>query len=127
MQKKNNKKALTKKPASKPKTNLPKPPKKAAGKTPHYLFAIPSLHTHNHDYEHLVIAPDKKEACRLLADHRVTEKRPELEGEVRAKVVEMVMQGYTERAVIQVEPRKEAAGVVAVNHHKMGLASSSLN
>ena len=100
-------------------------PAKTAGKN--FLFSVPSLHTHNHDYEHLVIAPDKKEACRLLADHRVTEKRPELEGEVRAKLVEMVMQGYTERAIIQVEARKEAAGVVAVNHHKLGLASNSLN
>jgi hypothetical protein len=125
MQKKNNKKALTKKPASKVKTNLPKPvAKKAVGKAPHYLFSVPSQHTEHNDYEHLVIAPDKNEACRLLAEHRVTEKRPEMEGEVRSKLVERVMKGYTERAVVQVEARKEAAGVVQVNHHKLGLASS---
>jgi len=96
----------------------------AAKKAKNFLFSVPSLHTHNKDYEHLVIAPNKAEACRLLADHRVTEKRPDLQGEIRTKVVAMATEGYLERDVAQIEARKEPAGVVAINHHKLSLAAS---
>ena len=97
----------------------------AAGKN--FLFSIPSLHTHWNDFEHLVVAPTKEEACRLLAEHRVTEKKPELEGEVRTQLVGYTMQGYCSRTVSQIEPRKEPAGVLAVNHHKLGTASPTVN
>lgn len=98
---------------------------KAAGKN--FLFSVPSLHTHNNDYEHLVVAPTKEEACRLLAEHRVTEKLPDIPAEHRTKVVAHATDGYIERAVAQIEPRKEPAGVLAINHHKLGVESPSLH
>jgi hypothetical protein len=122
----NSKKSLKAKKAGKP-VAAGKAKTKAAAKANRFLFSIPSLHTHDHDYEHLVIAPNKDDACRLLAEHRVTEKRPDLEGDARAKLVAMVTEGYMERDVSQIEPRKEKAGVVAINHHKLGVASPSLN
>jgi len=122
----NSKKSLKAKKAEKPVANG-KAEKKAASKANRFLFSIPSLHTYDHDYEHLVIAPNQDDACRLLAEHRVTEKRPDLEGDARAKLVAMVTEGYMERDVSQIEPSKEKAGVVAINHHKLGVASPSLN
>jgi hypothetical protein len=92
-----------------------------------FLFSIPSLHTQNNDYEHLVIAPTKEEACRLLAEHRVTEKRPDLEGSARAQLVAVAVNGYSYRSVAQIEPRMEAPGVLAINHHKIGITSPSLH
>jgi len=100
-------------------------PAKTGGKN--FLFSIPSLHTGNYDYEHLVVAPDKNEACRLLAEHRVTEKKPQLQGVARAQLVDVAMQCYFHRPVAQIEPRKEPAGVLAVNHHKLGVASPNLH
>ena len=100
-------------------------PAKAVAKN--FLFSIPSLHTHDHDYEHLVVAPDKDQACRLLAEHRVTEKAPQLQGEPRSQLVTAAMGGYSERSVAQIEQRKEPAGVLAVNHHKLGVESPSLH
>jgi hypothetical protein len=100
-------------------------PAKTAAKN--FLFSIPSLHTHENDYEHLVVAPTKEDACRLLAEHRVTEKAPQLQGEPRSQLVTAAMGGYSGRDVAQIEPRKEPAGVLAVNHHKLGVASPSLH
>jgi hypothetical protein len=109
------------------KTVNKKPATAKNAKAKNFLFSIPSQHTSDDTYEHLVIAPTKEEACRLLAEHRVTEKRPEMEGATRAQLVKHVWEGYCNRDVLQVEPRKEAAGVIAVNHHKMGAASPAIN
>jgi hypothetical protein len=92
-----------------------------------FLFSIPSLHTEDHDYEHLVVAPTKEEACRLLAEARVTEKQPELTGEHRSALVAYATKGYCSRNVEQIEPRMEVPGVLAINHHKVGIASPSVH
>jgi hypothetical protein len=131
------KKSLKAKPKNGVKTNLSaamvkakaakeaKAPKKPASKN--FLFSIPSLHTANNDYEHLVIAANRDEACRLLAEARVTEKQPTLEGETRQKVVYWQTQNYCGREVKQIEARKEDAGVLMINHQKLGNDSLSLN
>ena len=104
------------------------PAKKAKSeKHENFLFSVPSLHTHQNDYEHLVIASTKEEACRLLAEHRVTEKKPDLPDDVRKNIVSAATEGYRARNVAQIEPRSEAAGVLAVNHHKLGIESPTVH
>ncbi len=100
--------------------NTAKAPKKAAVAAKNFLFSIPSHHTDDGDFEHLVIAPNKEEACRLLADHRVTEKRPELQDPARGNLVGLMTIDYSHRPVVEIEPRKEEACVVQVNHQKIG-------
>lgn len=92
-----------------------------------FLFSVPSLHTQDNDYEHLVIAPTKEEACRLLAEHRVTEKQPKLPDPERAQLVAYATHGYCKRNVAQIEPRAEEAGVLAINHHKLGIESPTIH
>jgi hypothetical protein len=94
------------------------PTEKKAGAQKTFLFSIPSLHTTGNDYEHLVIAHDAKEAAKLLAESRCTEKWPELTPEQRQVRVNMMTLDYSCRAIAVVEQRKEAPTVVQVNHFK---------
>jgi hypothetical protein len=92
--------------------------KKAVAGKGNFLFSIPSLHTTDNDYEHLVIAHDMQEACKLLAETRTTEKWPDLTAEQRANRVQMMTMDYGHRNIVQIEPRVEAPIVIQVNHPK---------
>jgi hypothetical protein len=93
----------------------------------HFLFSIPSQHTGDNDYEHLVIAKNAEGACKLLADARITEKQPELAGDARAQLLVIATKNYLSRSPVKIEPRNEPEGVLAINHHKLGISSPEVN
>jgi hypothetical protein len=96
---------------------------------PRFLFSIPSQHTGDNDYEHLVIAKSAQQAAALLADARITEKQPQLveEPEARKQLLFFATKGYLDRGPKKIEPREEPIGVLQINHHKAGLSSPELN
>jgi hypothetical protein len=93
----------------------------------HFLFSIPSQHTGDDDYEHLVIAKNAEVACKLLADARITEKQPELTGDARAQLLVIATKNYLSRSPVKIESRNEPEGVLAINHHKLGISSPEVN
>jgi hypothetical protein len=99
------------------------PVKDTAG--PRFLFSVPSLHTGDDDYEHLVVAKNAAQACELLADARITEKQPHLADnpEARQHLMKIATANYLARKPSQIEPRTEPVGVLQINHHKLGIAS----
>jgi hypothetical protein len=103
------------------------PVKDTAG--PRFLFSIPSQHTGDDDYEHLVVAKNAAQACELLADARITEKQPHLaeNPEARQHLMKIATANYLARKPSQIEPRTESVGVLQINHHKLGLSSPELN
>jgi hypothetical protein len=103
------------------------PVKDTAG--PRFLFSIPSQHTGDDDYEHLVVAKNAAQACELLADARITEKQPHLaqSPEARQHLMKIATANYLARKPSQIEPRTEPVGVLQINHHKLGLSSPELN
>jgi hypothetical protein len=101
------------------------PVKDTAGER--FLFSIPSQHTGDDDYEHLVVAKDAEEACNLLADARITEKQPDLAGEARAQLLVIATKNYLYRNPEKIEPRTEPAGVLQINHHKLGISSPEVH
>jgi hypothetical protein len=103
------------------------PIKDTAG--PRFLFSIPSQHTGDNDYEHLVIAKSAEQACNLLADARITEKQPHLSENptARASLLKIATQNYLSRKPTQIEPRKDPIGVLQINHHKLGVNSPELS
>jgi hypothetical protein len=92
-----------------------------------FLFSIPSQHTGDNDYEHLVVAKNVEEACKLLADARITEKQPELNADARAQLLVIATKNYLSRSPVQIEPRSEPVGVLQINHHKLGISSPEVN
>jgi hypothetical protein len=92
-----------------------------------FLFSIPSQHTGDNDYEHLVVAKNAEHACKLLADARITEKQPDLAGDARAQLLVIATKNYLSRSPVQIEPRSEPVGVLQINHHKLGISSPEVN
>ncbi|HWP59498.1 MAG TPA: hypothetical protein VNL14_16520 [Candidatus Acidoferrales bacterium] len=85
-----------------------------------FLFRIPSAHVDGLSGEygkhvHLVVAKDKVEACKLLAEARVKEKFDSLEGDNLVAMVMMQTGAYLKRPIEKVEPCDRKAGVVAIN------------